>query len=53
MSGGFLSIACVINSLISFVYNLDLSSFLSESGLSYFLVLSVCLLLVCSVFSLT
>ena len=29
-------IACVINSLSIFVYNLDLSNFLLESGLSYF-----------------
>ena len=42
-------IACVINSLSIFVCSLDLSNFLLESGLSYFLVLSVCLLLVCFV----
>ena len=29
-------ITCVINSLSIFVYNLDLSNFLSQSGLSYF-----------------
>ena len=36
----------VIDSLSIFVYNLDLSNFLLESGLSYFLFLSICLLLV-------
>ena len=30
------SIACVINSLSTFAYNLNLSSFVLESGLSYF-----------------
>ena len=30
------SIACVINGQSIFVYNLDLSNFLLESGLSYF-----------------
>ena len=39
-------IACVINSSSIFVYNLDLSNFLLQSGFSYFWVLSVCLLLV-------
>ena len=33
----------LFNSLSIFVYNLDLSNFLSESGLSYFSVLSICL----------
>ena len=36
----------VINLFSIFVYNLVLSNFLLESGLSYFLVLSICLLLV-------
>ena len=40
------TIDCIINSQSIFVYNLDLSNFLLESGLSYFLFLSVCLLLV-------
>ena len=35
------SIACVINCQSIFVYSLDLSIFLLESGLSYFLFLSV------------
>ena len=39
-------IACDINSLSISVYNLDLSNLLLESGLSYFWVLFICLLLV-------
>ena len=39
-------IACVINSPHTFTYYLDLSNFISESGLLYFRVLTVCLLLV-------
>ena len=39
-------ITCVINSLSIFVLNFYLSNFFSESGLSYFLILSICLMLV-------
>ena len=39
-------LACVINSPSTFTYYLDLSNFISESGLSYFRVLTICLLLV-------
>ena len=42
-------IACVINSPCTFIYYLDLSDFISESGLLYFRVLTICLLLVYSV----
>ena len=38
------SIACVINSLSTFTYYLDLLNFILESGLSYFRVLTNCLL---------
>ena len=40
------SIARVINSPSTFTNYLDLSKFISESGLSYFRVLTICLLLV-------
>ena len=40
------SIACVVNSQSIFIYNLDLSNILLESGRWYFLFLSTCLLLV-------
>ena len=39
-------IACVINSPGNFTCYLDLSNFILESGLSYFRVLTICLLLV-------
>ena len=39
-------IACVINSPSTFTYYFDLSNFISESGLSYFKALTICLLLV-------
>ena len=39
-------IACIIDSLSIFVCSLDLSNFVSASGLSCFWVLSICLLLV-------
>ena len=39
-------IACVISSPCTFTYYLDLSIFVLESGLSYFKVLTICLLLV-------
>ena len=39
-------VACVINSPMTFTYYLDLSNFILESGLSYFRVLTICLLLV-------
>ena len=42
----YLFIARVINSPSTFTYYLDLSNFISESGLSYFLILTICLLLV-------
>ena len=42
-------IACVINLLIIFFNNINLSNFFSESGLSYFVVLSICFLLFCFV----
>ena len=38
--------ACVINSPSTFTCYLDLLNFISESGLSYFRVLTICLLLV-------
>ena len=37
---------CVINLPCTFTYYLDLSNFILESGLSYFRVLTICLLLV-------
>ena len=40
---------CVINSPCNFTYYLDVSNFILESGLSYFRVLTICLLLVYSV----
>ena len=39
-------IACVINSPNTFTYYLKLSNFILEFGLSYFRVLTICLLLV-------
>ena len=39
-------IACVINSLSTFTYYLDLSNFILEFGLSYFRVSTICPLLV-------
>ena len=39
-------IACVIDSPSTFTYYLDISNFILESGLSYFKVLTICLLLV-------
>ena len=42
-------IACVINSPSTFTYYLDLSNVILESGLSYFRVLTIYLLLVCFV----
>ena len=39
-------IAFVINSPSTFTYYLDLSNFISQSGLPYFRVLTICLLLV-------
>ena len=40
------SIACIINSPSTFTYYLDLLNFISEFGLSYYRVLTICLLLV-------
>ena len=42
-------IASVVDLLSIIGYNLDLSNFLWEFGLSYFLVFTICLLLVCFV----
>ena len=39
-------IACVISSHCTFIYYLDMLVFILESGLSYFRVLTICLLLV-------
>ena len=39
-------IACVIHLPCTFTYYLDLSNFILESGLSYFRVLTICLLLI-------
>ena len=41
-----LCITCVIDSPSTIAYYLDLSNFISESGLSYDIVLTICLLLV-------
>ena len=39
-------IGCDINSPSTFTYYLNLSNFILESGLSYFRILTICLLLV-------